>query len=101
VCASYSAVLTFRVTVIANSVGWTKRVVMTTERKLEAVKRIENGEFLRNVAGDFGVGISTVSEWVKSKLEEYSSKLPNGGALQSKKVAKKKSSNQSIRFFFV
>jgi GTP-sensing pleiotropic transcriptional regulator CodY len=48
------------VTVIANSVGWTKRVVMTTERKLEAVRRIESGEMLRNVAADFGVGISAV-----------------------------------------
>jgi transposase len=57
---------------------------MTTEQKLEAVRRIENGEILRNVAADFGVGISTVSDWVKSKskLEEHSSKMPNGGTLQ-------------------
>jgi hypothetical protein len=37
-----------------------KRVVITIEQKLEAVRRIESGEILRNVAADFGVGISTV-----------------------------------------
>jgi transposase len=57
-----------------------KRVVITTiEQKLEAVRRIKDGEILRNVAADFDVGISTVSDWVKSKskLEEHSSKMPN------------------------
>jgi transposase len=63
-----------------------KRVVITIERKLEAVRRIENGEILRNVAADFGVVRTTVSDWVKSKLEEHSSKIPNGGTLQPKKL---------------
>jgi transposase len=65
-----------------------KRVVIIIEQKLEAARRIKNGEILRNVAADFGVGISTVSDWVKSKskLEEHSSKMPNGGTLQPKKL---------------
>jgi transposase len=69
-----------------------KRVVITIEQKLEAVRRIKDGEILRNVAADFGVGISTVSDWLKSKseLEEHSSKMPNGGTLQPKNAAKKK-----------
>jgi transposase len=48
---------------------------------------------LQNVAADFGVGISTVSDWVKSKskLEEHLSKMPNGGTLQPKTVVKKNS----------
>lgn len=56
-----------------------KRVVITIEQKLEAVKRVENGELLRTVAADLGVGISSVSVWVKSKskLEEYCAKMPN------------------------
>jgi hypothetical protein len=33
-----------------------KRVVITIEEKLEAVRRIKNGKILRNVAADFGVG---------------------------------------------
>jgi transposase len=68
-----------------------KRVVITIEQKMEAVRRITNGEILRNVAADFGVGISVVSDWVKSKFEEHSSKMLNGGTLQPKNVVKKSS----------
>jgi hypothetical protein len=71
-----------------------KHVLITIEQKLEAVIRIKNGEMLQNVKADVGVGISTVSDWVKSKLklEEHSSKMSNGGTLQPKNM-KKKSSN--------
>jgi transposase len=58
---------------------------------LEAVRRIKNGKILQTVAADFGVAISTVSDWVKSILEEQSSKMPNGGTLQPKNVVKKSS----------
>jgi transposase len=71
-----------------------KRVVITIEQKLEAVRRIENCEILRNVAADFGVGILTVSDWVKSKLEEHSFKMPNGRTLQPKK---KKRCEEEVR----
>jgi hypothetical protein len=56
------------------------------------VRRIKNGEILRNVAADFGVGISTVPDSVKSKskLEEHLPKMPNGGILQPKNIVKKK-----------
>jgi transposase len=64
---------------------------MTIEQKLKAVRQIKNGEILRNVVADFGVGISTVSDWVKSKLEEHSSKMLNGGILQPKNAVKKSS----------
>jgi hypothetical protein len=69
-----------------------KRVVITIEQKFEAVRRIKNGEILQNVTADFGVGISTVSDWVKSKskLEEHSSKMLNAGTLQPKNVVKRK-----------
>lgn len=46
------------------------RVVITIAEKLEAMKRMESGEILQNVASDFGVGISTVK--IKSKFEEHS-----------------------------
>lgn len=56
-----------------------KRVVITIEEKLEAINRVKNGELLRNVAADYNVGVSTVSEWVKmkTKFEEHASKMPN------------------------
>jgi hypothetical protein len=81
-----------------------ERVVITIEQKLEAVRRIKNGEILRNVAADFGVGISKVSDWVKleSKLEEHSSKMPNGGTLQQKKKnAVEKKFKLKHQIFFV
>jgi transposase-like protein len=76
-----------------------KRVVITTEQKLEAARRIKNGDLVRNVAADFGVVISTVPDWVKSKskLEEHSYEMLNGGTLQQKKKKRcEKSSNQNI-----
>jgi transposase len=78
-----------------------KRLVITIEQKLEAVRRIKNGEILRNVVVDFGVGISTASDWVKpkSKLEEHSSKMPNRGTLRPKNVVKK--IQTKILIFFV
>lgn len=56
-----------------------KRVVVTIKEKLEAIRQVENGVLLQSVAANYGVGISTVSEWVKSKskLLEYSTKVPN------------------------
>ena len=58
--------------------GKRKRVVITIEQKIEAVKQVENGRLLRNVAADYGVGVSTVSDWVKAKpkFEEHLSKIP-------------------------
>ena len=76
-----------------------KRVVITIEQKLEVVRRIKNGEILRNVAADFGVGISTVSDWVKSKskFEEHSSKMPN---LKTMKTAEYEKQNKALYLWF-
>jgi hypothetical protein len=65
------------------------------------VRQIKNGEILRNVMVDFGVGISMVSDWVKmkSKLKEQSSKMPNGGTLQPKNIVKKKFQTTVSDFF--
>jgi transposase len=54
---------------------------------------------LRNVTADFGVGISTVSDWVKSKskLEEYSSKMPNR---KTTKTAEYEKLNEAIYLWF-
>jgi hypothetical protein len=44
-----------------------KRVVISFAEKLAAVKQVEEGCLLKTVAANYGVGISTVSDWVKSK----------------------------------
>jgi transposase len=38
-----------------------KRVVISVQDKLTAIKRLDKGESLRSVAKNYGVGISTVS----------------------------------------
>lgn len=54
-----------------------KRVVITIEQKLEAIRRLDKGDLLKNVASDLGVGVSTISEWKKQreKIEKWSSVL--------------------------
>lgn len=76
-----------------------KRVVVTIEQKLEAVRRVENGEILRKVAADLGVGISSVSVWVKNKstMEEYCSKMPNR---KSMKPSEYNELNEALHLWF-
>lgn len=54
-----------------------KRVVISLQEKLKAVRRLDNGELLKNIAKDLGVGVSTVAEWRKNreKLEKWCSVL--------------------------
>lgn len=44
-----------------------KRVVLSFADKLDAIKQVEKGGLLKTVAANYGVGVSTVSEWMKSK----------------------------------
>ena len=44
-----------------------KRVMITIEEKWEAITRFKNGEILRTMAVDLGVGVLVVSDWVKMK----------------------------------
>jgi transposase-like protein len=55
-----------------------KRVVVSVQEKLTAIKRLNKGVSLRSVAKNYGVGISTVSEWRKNrkkKIEQWCSVL--------------------------
>lgn len=76
-----------------------KRVVVTIKDKLEAIRQVENGVLLRNVAANYGLGISTVSEWVKSKskLHEYSCKVPNRKTM---KLANHEKINEALYLWF-
>jgi hypothetical protein len=53
-----------------------KRVVISVQEKLTAIKRLNKGVSLRSVAKNYCVGISTVSEWRKyrkKKIEQWCS----------------------------
>ena len=62
-----------------------KLVVITIEEKLEPIKIIQNVEILRTLIADFGVGVSTVSDWVKikNKFEEHALKMPKKKTMKS------------------
>lgn len=54
-------------------------VLIDIKDKLKAVNKVENGATIKCVAADYGVGMSTVSGWIKGKdrLVELCSKIPN------------------------
>ncbi|XP_050498761.1 tigger transposable element-derived protein 2-like [Diabrotica virgifera virgifera] len=63
-----------------------KNVVVTMEKKLEALGRIDKGESLKTVAASYGVGTSTVSDWKKNrtKIEEFCFKLITKDSLDNR-----------------
>ncbi|GBM10192.1 hypothetical protein AVEN_258787-1 [Araneus ventricosus] len=62
--------------------GKRKRVVVSMELRLDALKRIDKGESLKSIALSFGVG--TASDWKKKRkaIESFCSKLETKGALE-------------------
>lgn len=55
-----------------------KRVVISFADKLAAIKQVEEGCLLKTVAANYGVGVSTVSDWVKSKPKFLEQVVKNG-----------------------
>lgn len=49
--------------------GKRKRVVVSLEKKLEALKRLDQGQKIKRVASELGVGEATVSDWRKKREE--------------------------------
>lgn len=60
-------------------------------RKLEAIKRINNGESLKKIALEFGVGETTVGDWRRNKaqIEAFCSKMDSSKALEGRSTLKK------------
>ena len=50
-----------------------KRVVLSLEDKLNAIKHLDQGETLKKVASDLGVGEVTVGNWrrKRAQIEEW------------------------------
>ncbi|GBN73250.1 Jerky -like [Araneus ventricosus] len=71
--------------------GKRKRVVVSMELRLDALKRIHKGESLKTIALSFDVGESTVSDWKETRKEigSFCSKLETEGALESWSTLKK------------
>ncbi|XP_060616128.2 jerky protein homolog-like isoform X3 [Anolis sagrei] len=68
-----------------------KKVVVSMEQKLEAIKRLDKGEMMQKVANEYGVARVTVGEWKKNRLEieKWCSSRVTDGALKERKTMKK------------
>uniref|UniRef100_A0A6P7FZZ9 Jerky protein-like n=1 Tax=Diabrotica virgifera virgifera TaxID=50390 RepID=A0A6P7FZZ9_DIAVI len=68
-----------------------KNVVVTMEKKLEALGRIDKGESLKTIAASYRVGTSTVSDWKKNrtKIEEFCFKMITKESLNNRCKANK------------
>ncbi|XP_076643996.1 cag [Halictus rubicundus] len=71
--------------------GKRKKVTLTIQKKLEALFRIDNGESLKRVAIDLGVGTSTVSDWKKNRkeIEDFCAKMVSRDGLDNRGTIKK------------
>ncbi|XP_050503675.1 jerky protein homolog-like [Diabrotica virgifera virgifera] len=70
-----------------------KNVVVTMEKKLEALGRIDKGEYLKTIAASYGVGTFSVSDWKKNrtKIKEFCFKMITKDSLDNRcKVNKAK-----------
>lgn len=73
--------------------GKRKHVVVSLEKKLDALRRLDRGEPMRRVANELGVGGATVWDWRKKRkeLEEWCSQrsMGNSSAIALRKTMRK------------
>ena len=74
-----------------------KKLVVFMDKKLEALNRIDKGELLKNIAAEYGVGTSTVSDWKKNRkeIEDFCFKMITKDSLQNRGTVKK-ARNESL-----
>lgn len=68
-----------------------KKVVVTMEQKLQAIKRLDKGESAKKIAAEMGVGKSTVGDWKKgrSEIEKWCSMQTSSSGIKKVKMMKK------------
>lgn len=80
-----------------------KRVVVSLETKLSAIKRLDKGESVKKVAADLGVGEVTVGDWRRKRkeIEQWVSKSVSGGSDLLRKTMKKGEYEQTSEALFL
>ena len=68
-----------------------KHIVVSIEKRLDVLKRVDRGESLKSIASSFGVGESTVCDWekIRNAIESFCIKLDDKGALDFRSTLKK------------
>lgn len=61
------------------------------QKKLEAIFRIDKGDTLKNIAAEYGVGVSTVCDWKKNRkdIEDFCAKMVSKDSLKTRSTARK------------
>lgn len=83
--------------------GKRKRMVVSLETKLSAIKRLDNGESLRKVAADLGVGEVTVCDWRRNRknIEKWVNESVSAGSGSTRKTMKKGDYEQTTEVLFL
>ncbi|XP_044311435.1 jerky protein homolog-like [Varanus komodoensis] len=65
-----------------------KKVVVTMEEKLRAIKRLDSGVMAKTIASDLGVGKSTVGDWKKNRaeIEKWCAAQASGSGMKVRKT---------------
>lgn len=65
-----------------------KKVVVTMEEKLRSIKRLDAGESAKKIAGELGVGKSTVGDWKKNRheIEKWCAAQASGSGIKVRKT---------------
>lgn len=73
-----------------------KRIVVTMDEKLLALKKIDAGESGKKIAAEMGVGTSTISDWKKSRsdIEKWCSFTASINRTKKPKTMKKATNNK-------
>lgn len=68
-----------------------KKIVVTIEQKLEAIKRLDSGESAKKIAFELGVGKSTVGDWKKQRaeIEKWCASQASGSGIKVRKTMQK------------
>ncbi|XP_046666442.1 jerky protein homolog [Homalodisca vitripennis] len=80
-----------------------KRVVVSLETKLSAIKRLDKGESLKKVAADLGVAEVTVGDWRRKRkdIEQWVNKSVSDGSDLLRKTMKKWEYEQTSEELFL
>lgn len=87
------------------SEGKRKKIVVSMQKRLEAIFRMDKGETLKSIAAEYGVGATTVGDWKKNriKIEDFCSKMVAKDSLGDRstaRTAKNEALDESLFLWF-
>uniref|UniRef100_A0A1B6DA07 HTH CENPB-type domain-containing protein n=1 Tax=Clastoptera arizonana TaxID=38151 RepID=A0A1B6DA07_9HEMI len=80
-----------------------KKIVLSMQDKLKALKRLDKGETMQKVTDDYGVGRRTVGDWrkIQSELEKWCSSRVTETNLKDRKTIKKRDYEKTSEALYI